>query len=199
MADRTIYMTDPVTGDRVPVAYGDNGDGTFSPTGLIGKLTAVSVEITRENNATPYGIGDVISASASTPAVHQLANIMRVVGGSGYISSIRVTSNVKSVVPAIRIHFYNASDPTVSGDNLPHRELYADIAKRLGYVDLPTMTTAADTSNSDMSRTMTATPPWLPVFAAAASRNLWFSIETLTAVTLTAQSKVTVVVIVDNN
>lgn len=164
-----------------------------------GKLSIVSVEITRENNATLYGIGDVVSGSAATPLVYELPNIMRVAGGTGYVALVAVTMNVKSVTPALRVHFFNASTPTVSGDNLPHQEKYADTAKRLRYVDLPAMTTAADTANSDMSRAVTASNPWLPVQAAAGSRSLWVSLETLTAVQLTALSKTTILVAVDNN
>jgi hypothetical protein len=61
------------------------------------------------------------------------------------------------------------------------------------------MITAADTANSDMSRSFITPPPWLPVQAAAGSRSIFVLIETLDAVTLTSQSKVTVVVTFDNN
>jgi len=229
MADRTIPVYDRATNTYINVLYHDNANGTFSPTttlnasgmvigdvdiatiaagethiGEIGyKTTTVQIEFTRENNATPYGIGDVISGSAGTPLVYELANIMRVNGGNGYVTNIMVEFNVKSVVPTLRLNFFNASNPTVSGDNLPHKEVYADVAKRLGYIDLPAMTTAADTANSDTSRTIGALGlanfPTIPVKAASNSRSLWISLQTLLAVTLTASSKVTVTVTVDSN
>ena len=163
-----------------------------------GKITTVSVEFTRENNATPYTAGDVISSSAGSPVVLEIPNLFRINGGSGYVTMARVITNVKSVTPRIRIHGFNVSTPTVSGDNLPHQEKYADSSKRLGYIDLLAMTTGADATNSDMSRGINNTDRW-PVTADGASRSLFVLLETLDAVTLTSGSKLTVTLTLDNN
>jgi len=200
MADRLIPFYDRKTSSYVNILYHENSDGSFSQS-LSQRFTTVQVEITRENNATPYGIGDVISGSAATPLVYELPNIMRTAGGSGYITTAMIEFNVKSVVPTLRLNFFNASNPTISGDNLPHKEVYADAAKRLGVIDFPAMTTAADVANSNISRTMAALglgTPTIPVKAATGSRSLWFSLQTLLAVTLTASSKIMVTVTVDN-
>lgn len=164
-----------------------------------GKTTTVSVEFTRENNATPYSIGDVISGSAGTPLVYELPNIMRVNGGSGIVINTQVIFNVKSQTPTLKLNFFNSATPTVSGDNLLHQEKYVDTSKRLGYIDLPAMTTGADSTNSDMSRTMSGTSSAIPVKSAVDSRSIFVSLQTLAVVTLTALSKVTIIVTVLND
>jgi hypothetical protein len=166
-----------------------------------GNVSAISVEITRENNATPYSIGDVISASAGSPALIEFPNATRVNGGTCYLMAFRIIMNVKSVTPILRAHWYNAS-PTganIAGDNLQRKELYADTDKRLGWFDMPAMLTAPDTANSDCSRTIILPPPMLALKAAAGSRSIFLEVETLSAVTLTAQSKMTAVAKFDNN
>ena len=166
-----------------------------------GNTIAVSVEFTRESNATPYAAGDVISSSAGSPVLLELPNAVRVNAGTAYVTGCAVVFNVKSVTPRIRVHFFNASPAAgnISGDNLPVKELYADASKRLRYIELPAMVTAADVTNSDMSRSFITPPPWLPVQAAAGSRSIFVLLETLDAVTLTSGSKVTVVATFDNN
>ena len=219
MADVTIYMHDLKTGAFYPVLYHDNGDGTYSPTVVAdlvvgdtlvlaageahvgevgGHIDTVAVEFTRENNATPYTAGDVVSSSAGTPVVLEIPLALRIVGGSAYIVGCRVTFNVKSVTPRLRVHLFNASNPTIAGDNLAHKELYADAAKRLGYFDMDAMSTAADATNSDMARSINMDLR-IPVMAAAATRSLWVAIETLDAVTLTAVSKVSITLSLDVN
>jgi hypothetical protein len=166
-----------------------------------GNLITVSVEFTREANATPYSAGDAISSSAAGPVLLELTNAVRINGGSAYVTGCAVVFNVKSVTPRIRVHFFNASPAAanISGDNLPIKELYADASKRLRYIELPAMITAADVTNSDMSRAFITPPPWLPVQAAGGSRSIFVLLETLDAVTLTSGSKVTVVATFDNN
>jgi len=157
----------------------------------IGSKSMIAVTITRETNATPYTAGDVISAAAATvvPAM-DFATAGRIAGGSGYVVGAKLIVNVKSVTPRVRVHLFNVNTATVSGDNLPWRELYADSSKRVGYFDLPAMTTGADTTNSDMSRTI-AFDFRLPYVCAASSQHLYAVLETLDAVTLTSGSALT--------
>lgn len=165
--------------------------GTGGAAHVSGKKFELSVEITRENNATPYTAGDVVSAAAATvvPAM-DFAAAGRVVAGSGYVVGARLTYNVKSVVPRTRVHLFNINTATISGDNLPYRELYADVSKRIGYFDLAAMTTGADTTNSDMSRSVVFDIR-IPYICAAADQSVFAVLETLDAVTLTALSKAT--------
>lgn len=165
-----------------------------------GRTTTVSTEFTRENNATPYSIGDVISGSAGTPSVYELPNLLRINGGSGLVANLSVIFNVKSVTPTLRVNFFNSSTPAMSGDNLPYREAYSDCSKHLGYMDLPAMSTAADLANTDMSKAMVGMSSCIPLKAAPNSRSIWFSLQLIGGtLTLTELSKVTVVCVVLND
>jgi hypothetical protein len=77
-------------------------------------------------------------------------------GRGGTITKILLSVNKKSVTPVFRIHFFNANDATLSADNAAWQDKYADASKRAGYIDMLAMTTATDTTNSDMSRTYSA-------------------------------------------
>lgn len=178
--------------DVLSIAAGETHIGEIG-----GKIDTIQVEFTRENNATPYSIGDIISSSAASPVVLELPLAFRIVGGSAYIVGCRITFNVKSVVPRLRIHIFNASNPTIAGDNIQHKELYADAAKRLGFFEMDAMATAPDAASSNMSRTIKMDLR-VPI-AAAATRSLWILIETLDAVILTALSKVSVTLSLDVN
>lgn len=154
---------------------------------VVGKNVQVTVEITREANATPYTAGDVVSAAAATvvPAM-AFASFAREAGLGGYIVGARISTDQKSVTPRIRVHLFNVNTATISGDNLPYRSLYADISKRMGYFDLPAMTTPADTSNSTESRAidMTIRFPFVSV-----TTTIYAVLETLDAFTPSGGSK----------
>lgn len=161
-----------------------------------GKMTTVAVEFTRENNATPYTAGDVISSGSALTTPIEMPNIFRVSGGSGYVVNARVTFNVKSVTPRLRLHFFSGSAITIAGDNLAYVEKYADASSRLGMIDFDAMTTGTDATNSDMSRSLNISDR---LGVIGATRSLWVVVQTLDAVTLTALSKVLVTVTLDNN
>lgn len=184
-----MVVIDPITGDPAAPQAIVAGEAHVGSIG--GNKASISVSITREANATPYTARDVISAAAATvvPAM-DFSTAGRVAGGSGYVVGAKLIVNVKSVVPRVRVHLFNVNTATVSGDNLPWRELYADSSKRVGYFDLLAMTTGADTTNSDMSRTV-AFDFRLPYICASASRHLYAVLETLDAVTLTSGSALT--------
>jgi hypothetical protein len=87
----------------------------------------------------------VVSDSTSATTIQAMANIARVASGTGYIVKARLSTDLKSITPRIRVHLFSASNPTVVADNVQWKDLYADVSKRLGYFDLPAMTTGADT------------------------------------------------------
>lgn len=143
-----------------------------------GNTKRVTVEFTRTTGTTAYDANDAVLPA--TPALVELANVARVAGGSGYITEIRLSTDKKSITPRFRIHFFNAPNPTISADGANWQDKYADVAKRVGYYDMPALNTAADTTNSDMSRTMDATMR-LPFVCVGTS--LYYAIETLDAFT----------------
>lgn len=175
-----------VSSDPSPLMAGENHIGEVGS-----RMISMAVEFTRENNALPYSIGDTVLSSAATPVLVAFPNIFRVNGASALLVLARVVVNVKSVTPVLRLHFFNASNPVISGDNLQHQELYADTPKRLGYLELPAMETAANTASSDMSRSINNSGT-LILTAASNSRNLYALLETRSALTLTALSKLTI-------
>lgn len=165
--------------------------------GIVGGTTnRVSVEFTRAANATGYDIGDIVTPAAG--GVVTLANIARVNGGSGYITGIRLTTDKKSITPRFRIHFFKMNNPTLSQDNAAWQDKYADVAKRVGYWDMPAMTTGTDTTNSDMSRTIDYSMR-IPYKCDDNSRDLYFVLEALDAFTPASGEKFSMVIYSENN
>jgi hypothetical protein len=85
---------------------------------------------------------------------------------------------------------------TIAGDNLAHKELYADVGKRIGSVTLGAMITPADTSNSDISKAEDFT---LRIPFTTATRTIYAVLETTTAFTPISASQFTLIVTVDQN
>lgn len=177
-------FTDGQRGDTQITAQGD----TRVQAG--GLLASVSVEFTRPSDTTAYAANDVVSDSTSASTLQNIANFARYNGGSGHIVGARLTTDKKSITPRIRVHIFNASNPTVGVDNAAWRESYADNSKRIAFFDLPAMTTGADTTNSDMSRAIDMTLR-IPFIAAAGSRSLYYLLETLDAFTPASAEKFT--------
>ena len=201
----TSVATDDVGGihyQRVKVAVGADGSATdvssAAPLPVGGLVTRVATEFTRPADTTAYTAGDVVSNSTSATTLIDLASAVRVNGGSGYVVRVDLATDKKSITPRIRVHFFNASNPTVSVDNAAHRELYVDAAKRLGWVDLPAMTTGTDTTNSTMSRTSNDGCR-LPVVAGGATTSLYALLEALDAFTPASGQKFTLTVFTDCN
>jgi hypothetical protein len=157
-----------------------------------------AIEFTRENNATPYSAGDVISSSAASPVLLEIPLAVQKLGGTAYVVGCEIVFNVKSVIPRLRVHMFNSSNPTIAGDNLQYKELYADRNKYLGYFDMDAMFTAPDTANSDLSRAVRNNLRE-PIKAAAGTQSIWILLQTLDAVTLTAESKVSIALSLDDN
>ncbi len=167
-------------------------DGT--PFGIVGgKIVQVSTEITTTATQAAYAINDAVLPNGG--GVAEIAGVARQNGGSGYIAGIRISTNKKSITPQFRLHLFNASNPTIANDNAAWKDLYADASKRVGYYDMPAMVTAADTTNSDMSRTLDFSV-LIPFACAGGSSSLWFALETLTAFTPDNSQKFTVTLIV---
>jgi hypothetical protein len=148
-----------------------------------------SVEITTTHTQGAYIAGDAVLQAAG--GLTELTGVARVAGGSGYIKGLRISTNKKSLVPELRVHFFNVSNPTIAADNAQWKDLYADVAKRVAFVDLPAMTTAIDSGNSDMSRTFTFDVS-IPFVCVAGSTSLWIAIETKTGFTPDNDQKFTI-------
>lgn len=163
-----------------------------------GKLTQVTVELTRPADTNPYTDGDIVSNSTTATTLLSFAGLARVSGGSGYIVGARISTDKKSITPRFRIHLFRQSNPTIAADNAPHKELYADNAKRAGFVDLDGLATAKDATNSDMSRSFKLDLR-IPFTCAAGETGLYVALETLDAFTPNSGQKFNVTLIADNN
>lgn len=147
-----------------------------------GGIARVSATFTRPGDTTPYTAGDIVSNSTSATTLIALAGIARVNGGSGYLVGIRLSTNLKSITPRFRIRIFNASNPTLSGDNAAFQSKYTDESKRVARFDLAAMITPIDTTNSDMSSTEDDTIR-IPFVCAGGSTTLYIALETLDAFT----------------
>lgn len=152
----------------------------------------------RPNDTSGYAANDVVSNNATTTTLTTLTNMARVAGGGGYIAGARLSMDDKSKTPRFRVHLFNANNPTVAADNAQHKSVHADESKRVATFDLPAMTTAADTTNSDRS----AAADWtlrIKFTCAAGSRDLYYFLECLDAYTPAAQRNFSLTLVTDPN
>jgi hypothetical protein len=190
---RTIPVTNP---DGSLVGGGSGGGASENHLGEVGgKTIRTTVEFTRTTGTTGYHANDAVLPAAG--GIVEIPNVGRINAGSGYITEIRCSTNLKSVTPRFRIHLFNASNLTISADGAVWQDLYADIAKRVGYYDMPALSTAADATNSDMSRSMD-TSMRLP-FVCVAGTSLYYAIETLDAFTPSDSEKFSISLYVEQN
>jgi len=187
---------------RVKVSVGADGSATdlssTNPMPVMGSVVRIDTEFTRPADTTSYSANDVVSNSTSSTTLIDLASAVRANGASGYIVAARLFTDKKSITPKFRVHFFNASNPTVSVDNANMRLLYADVAKYLGYVDLAAMATGKDTTNSTMSFSANSAVR-LPVVAGGATRSIYAVLETLDNFAPASGQKFTLSIFIDNN
>ncbi len=173
--------------DVASIAAGENHLGEVG-----GKMVKGSVEFTRPADTTAYTAGDVVSDSASASTLMDFASFARTNGGGGYIVAARLLTDKKSTTPRMRVHLFNAANPTVAADNAAHKEIYADASKRMGYFDLPAMSTPVDTTNSDQSRSIDMNLRF-PFVTGGSTRSVYALLEALDAFTPASGEKFTLV------
>lgn len=189
--DGTYSIGSAGTGGSVSLDAGENHVGEVG-----GHITIVSAEFTRAGNTTGYHANDYVSPSGG--ALVELPLIGRADGETGYIVGARLSTDTKSLTPRFRVHLFNASNPTLAVDGANWLEKYADKTKRVGYFDLSAMATAADTTNSDMSRAYDFTLR-IPFSCGVGSRSLWYGLETLDAFTPASGEKFSLMLYADVN
>jgi hypothetical protein len=169
-----------------------------SVTVVAGALTRIDVEFENTSGSgTAYTPGDIVSAGSAVVVPYEFAGAFREKGSSAYVVGACAFTNVSSKTPRFRLHFYNSA-AAVQGDNVQRKALYTNESTKLGYIDLPAMTSSADTSGS-MSRSFDYTLRH-PIVASNVSTSLFVAVETLDAFTPAATSeKYTVSLLLDNN
>lgn len=147
-----------------------------------GRLVFVTKEQTRPANTTAYTAGDVWS-NGTTVAL-DFPGMARVSGGSGYITGAKLTLDQTTQVPRFRVHIWNANDATYAADNAPRTQIYTELAKYIGWFDLPAMITPAGTSTISIAEDMTIRIPYVCV-----ATTLWATLEVLDAYTPSSGGK----------
>lgn len=182
---------------RVTPQVGSLDVSESNPLPVKGGLVIVSAEFTRPADTTAYAIGDLIGNATSGAVPLTIANCARVNGGSGYIVSAALITDLKSIAPSIRVHIFSSA-PTQSSDNAAYQAGYVDVAKRVGEFTLGPMATPADTTNSNLSRAMDMNLR-IPFACAAGTTALLFIFETLSAFTPASGQKFTLQLAIDQN
>lgn len=121
---------------------------TESHLGEVGGKTVILpiASFTRPTGTTQYAAQDVVGP-VTTPAVLTFTGAGRITGGSGYVTKVVIAkSTVTITLASFRLWLYRVA-PTAIADNSPWTLLRADVAKRLGYVDI-TMATGGTGSDS---------------------------------------------------
>lgn len=164
----------------------------------LGDLVRVATEMTRVADGNAYAAGDVVSNNVVTTTLITLANVARANDVGGRIVGVRLATDKKSITPRFRVHFWRATGGTISGDNVAQVAVYADEAKKIGYIDLPALTTPAGTAGSNMSfiQDFTVRLPFLPV---AGGRDIYAHLETRDVFTPASAEKFTLTVWCDQN
>ncbi len=165
-----------VTGDAVTIAsVGGNtaANGDF----LVTRITANTFSLDGSTGNGAYTSGGAITR------LGRLASIGRVNGGSGYITKVRLVTDLKTEVSAYRVWFYG-TQPSVIADNSPFTLLWANRTKRMGYVDLPALSTE-DATNSTCAAQQNIIDR-MAFVCGASSRDLYYQVEVLSAPTPTS-------------
>jgi hypothetical protein len=175
LADGDVVTIAGITGNT-------NANGTFyvkvttvGDSGHFGLYSDKALTTAIVGNGT-YG------GSPTCAVLFRLANIFRTVGGSGYITKIRLAVNSATWVDQLKIHFYGSLAAS-SLDNSPFTLLWANVdGSRLGYSLLPALTTEG--TGSDMSVALGVPGDGtseLPLFVKNLdnSQDLYFRVETL--------------------
>lgn len=132
---------------------------------------------------TPVAGNGAYTSGGTVALLFRLANLFRVDGGSGYITKIRVLTDLSTFVDRLVFHFYNTPVAALL-DNAVFTLLWANRVTRLGSAIMPAMATEA-TGSTAAAATITPNSGGsnLPLFVqnGDSSRDLWMAIEDLDA------------------
>ena len=199
-------------GDYVTIS--NVGGNTNANGSYYAKVTTYSADTfalyTDKALTTARGGNSSWTSGGDVARLFRLKGVFRKAGGDGYITRIRV--GVDSVTALLgdnlRIHFYRAPLAVVL-DNLAYPVLWANIALRCGYVNMPALITEG--GGSDMayisavpgSVDANSVPCGLPLHVengeTPADTDLYFRIEELSTGTPAANQPIFVEVTIDNN
>jgi hypothetical protein len=139
LADGDVVTISGITGNT-------NANGTFYAK-VTGYTTLTFALYSDKALTTPVAGNGAYGGTGLVARLWTLRNFFRVAGGSGYITKIRMLTNLVTDINSFRLHFY-ASPIAAQLDNVLFTLLWANRAARLGYVNMPAMTTEGSGSDS---------------------------------------------------
>ena len=149
----------------------------------------IEVEITRPADTTAYTTGDSINTSTTTPIAFELANMSTAAGGGGFITKLKVETNITAMANAsLRIYFFRDIPSGITADNVPMTIAYANSSKRSFYIDVVLDSLVAG-SDSVFGQTLDLSTEY-----ACLATSMYFTIQTNTAFTPTSGGKIKVIV-----
>lgn len=161
-----------------------------------GQKKKISATFTRPANTTAYSAGDTISDSLSATTPMTFTGAARNLGGSGWIVGAYVSTNKTGVTSQLRVRLYSSAPTGYALDNAATPALYADVAKRVGVIDLPALAAPAaggsvdfvDAEKFDLR---------IPFVCAIASQDLIGVLEAIDAMTPDSGQSFTVTLLVE--
>jgi len=158
-------------------------------------------QFTRPNDTTAYVANDVLARTTSSTATDRLPGLILASrdGGGGYIVGWAVSISGTGMTPRIRVHLYNASQPSVAlnGDNAVFVESDANQYEWVTSFDLENLALASG-AGADMTRAAREDLR-IPFVCSPDDRKLYYRYELLDADTPAALTFVRTVARVDAN
>lgn len=111
-----------------------------------GRTETVSASFKRPNNTPVYGVKVTISTLAASYLTFTFSQIY-----NGYITKARIVTNNNSRTPRLRLHLFNADDVSKYADNTDYKILWAERAKRIGFIDFPALSSSSAASDSSIA------------------------------------------------
>jgi hypothetical protein len=171
---------DPVFVSGVLVNTNANGFGYAKLSGYTGNTFGLYSD---KALTTPKVGNGAYGGGGNIAKIHRLANFFREDGGTGYVTKIRVLTNLVTFLDQLKFHFYGSPINAIL-DNSPMTVLFTNMLTRLGACTLPALATEA--AGSDCSYAL-GTPgdsqSNLPLFVknieTPPAKDLYFTVETL--------------------
>jgi hypothetical protein len=182
-------VIDATSMEVLPLIATDNGDGTASLSIGIDQVSANANTIvagykTKRLSVTFTGIGATAQYDM-VGALTEIPNWASAVGRGATLRRLWIEVNNNAIAPQFELHFFNASNPTVAGDNVTWTSLAADSAKRAGYLNVPACAKPAGSGTIDIVRAQAPDDYGasldMQMTCAAASTSLWLALKLLTS------------------
>lgn len=191
------FVGDPYNWRRFLTQVGDTLLGRSLQTKGTGLEDTFS--FARPDDTTAYAIGDMVGSAVTDTDTTALPGITvaSAVGGSGYVTSIKLAINQTTALFRGRLHFFNVAAPTtpVGGDNVAFARLFANEAEYIGSQILPSLYLSPG-AGADMV-SVQLDDLRIPYKCAAADTDIYVLLETLDAWTPVALKTVSGVVKVE--